>query len=866
MLPNLNSPDKPSIRTTRRRFTLINGAGTKVPDPSERVIPDVRGMAPAGAAKAYGLADLSILPVAAGKHPGSIVGKGWPSKSTTDTAQIDRTWSEHPDAGIAVHTGAAGLTFIDLDVDAVPDELAWLRTGVVQFSRAAEVKSERGHYGFATGDEIFTSGDLKLKDGTKVGEIRSGNSVIIASPSPHVHAETKNGEYRWRETDIGRPIPALPQEARSYLRPLGTRRQDGSGASPGSFSVEASGEAVQLAVREWTGNARPAKLAALVRWVENADAGTRNATRDALRIAASESRLGLFPFNDAIEGLRAATIASYRLRDESDKFSEHEYRRSVANGVGYAQSRSLDDIAAEAERGGVPGVSDGESESSEKRSHATMLVALALERFSLGISTESKPFGCHPDTPHVALDLRGGKLGLRQTLSRDFFRRYNAAPATAAITSACGVLEGEARETAPVDLYLRVASDAKAVYVDVADAANRVIEIASGTWQLVSTAPVMFRRTELTAAMPEPVRGGDVALLWRHINIDEADRPLLLAVLVDCLIQPSTAKNVVALTGEHGTAKSGTSRRLIALIDPSAVPLSAPPRDAEAWLSAASSRWVVGLDNLSGIPDWLSDAICRAATGEGTAKRQLYSDDSVVVSSFRRCVLLNGIDFGSVRGDLADRLVSFELQPITARATETALNEAWAADHPMILGGLLDLAAEVHALLPELPPSELPRMADFGRVLLAVDKILGTDGMQRYRERLSRAMANSALSSPFIEQLIDEKYDTGKAGLTAGEILNEVNQTRLGLSAPQGWPKSAKTVTALLKRNAPALRSMGWRIDNDGGANRNGTTRWSIHPGDLKSPKSDPKRSQTGKTGGESKRSDLRTRGMRRGR
>lgn len=141
-------------------------------------------------------------------------------KSSTDAEQIEDWWDTDPEPSIAIHTGASGLTFFDLDVDEIPEELAWLRTGIVQFSRAESVGSERGHYGFFTGDEIFTSGKLKLTDGTHVGEIRSGNTVVIVAPSKHPHAETKNGQYRWRPEDVKSPFPKLPSEARKYLRPL----------------------------------------------------------------------------------------------------------------------------------------------------------------------------------------------------------------------------------------------------------------------------------------------------------------------------------------------------------------------------------------------------------------------------------------------------------------------------------------------------------------------------------------------------------------------------------------------------------------------------------------------------------------------
>ena len=58
--------------------------------------------------------------------------------------------------------------------------------------------------------------------------------------------------------------------------------------------------------------------------------------------------------------------------------------------------------------------------------------------------------------------------------------------------------------------------------------------------------------------------------------------------------------------------------------------------------------------------------------------------------------------------------------------------QEWAAAQPAVLGAVLDLTARVLAELPTVRPERLPRMADFARVLAAVDAVLGTDGFGTY--------------------------------------------------------------------------------------------------------------------------------------
>ena len=58
---------------------------------------------------------------------------------------------------------------------------------------------------------------------------------------------------------------------------------------------------------------------------------------------------------------------------------------------------------------------------------------------------------------------------------------------------------------------------------------------------------------------------------------------------------------------------------------------------------AANNGYLLACDNLSGLPVWLSDALCRLASGGSFAVRQLYSDDEEVLFQAPRPILLNGI-------------------------------------------------------------------------------------------------------------------------------------------------------------------------------------------------------------------------------
>lgn len=173
------------------------------------VWPDVSGLPLAKAVVEYARAGLYVVPIEMGtKNAGSVLGVGWPAKSSRDPQIVAQWWAQHPNAGIGIHTGRSGLVVFDVDLDALPSDLAPLQTGLIHRSRA-DTDSVRGHYIFAD-DQIFTAGALRLGDGTKAGDIRSGNTIIVVEPTPHANG----GLYRCEHPGV---VPPLPQAARELL-------------------------------------------------------------------------------------------------------------------------------------------------------------------------------------------------------------------------------------------------------------------------------------------------------------------------------------------------------------------------------------------------------------------------------------------------------------------------------------------------------------------------------------------------------------------------------------------------------------------------------------------------------------------------
>jgi hypothetical protein len=199
--------------------------------------------------------------------------------------------------------------------------------------------------------------------------------------------------------------------------------------------------------------------------------------------------------------------------------------------------------------------------------------------------------------------------------------------------------------------------------------------------------PVRFRRPAGMLPLPEPIRGGSIDALREFVNVGHEDRPLLLGFLVAAL-NPVGPYPILDLFGEQGSAKSTSAKVIRALLDPSVGDLRAEPRDVRDLMIAATNSWVLTFDNLSYLPPWLADALCRLSTGGAMGARQLYTDTDEVLMEARRPVILTGIEELTVRSDLADRAFLMSLPRIDegARRSEAEFWQEFEVVKPRIRG------------------------------------------------------------------------------------------------------------------------------------------------------------------------------------
>lgn len=167
------------------------------------------------AALAYADAGWYVLPIdRATKHAGSVLGKGWPAKSSRDPKLIV-AWFAGASHGLALHCGRSGAVVFDVDrPDAMPDELrAEIKRAEPPMQRTRESDSERAHYVFAqpAGRSI---GNGNPKGWPKEwGEVRGRNGIIVVEPTPHEKA-AEGGLYQWGRLGV---VPTLGEAVAAQM-------------------------------------------------------------------------------------------------------------------------------------------------------------------------------------------------------------------------------------------------------------------------------------------------------------------------------------------------------------------------------------------------------------------------------------------------------------------------------------------------------------------------------------------------------------------------------------------------------------------------------------------------------------------------
>lgn len=479
----------------------------------------------------------------------------------------------------------------------------------------------------------------------------------------------------------------------------------------------------------------------------------------------------------------------------------------------------------------VPSFEDVPPPPQPESSQKDQLVALAgdLELFN---DDRDEPYARIEQDEHLET-WRIGSGRFRVWLAHRFFQTEETAPSSSALNDAIQVIRGRALfDGERRELANRFTWHNGVLWYDLADDEWRAVRIDGDGWDLVPDPPPLFRRYshQQPQVAPTPTDATDLPeLLSPYINVErEGEALLLLSVWLVTALLAEVPRPILILFGPQGSAKTFVAKLLRRLIDPSETPMPRFPNNDAEMAQTLDHHAAPFFDNVSKLSQRQSDTLCRAVTGDGFTKRKLYTDNEDVLYSFKRVLLLNGINIPAQKPDLLDRSLLIRLNRIQEehRQEEEELWNEFEQDRPLILGSMFKALSVAMAIRPSVDLGTLPRMADWTRWGYAVAEAIGLGGerfLEAYRSNQQaqnqEALASHPLGAAVTVFMEDRDQWSGTPSETLEQLEKVAEEESIDTSAKL-WPGAANWLRRRLNEVEPNLREDGIEIGGTRGDDR----------------------------------------------
>jgi hypothetical protein len=291
------------------------------------------------------------------------------------------------------------------------------------------------------------------------------------------------------------------------------------------------------------------------------------------------------------------------------------------------------------------------------------------------------------------------------------------------------------------------------------------------------------------------------------------------------------------------------------------MPTRGPPKELrDAYVGAINSALLV-FNNLTSMPDWLSDVLCVITEGSGDSRRGLFTDADESVVYACSPAMLTAVTNIVTKGDLGARTLYAALAPVleSERKTEPDLWREFNDSAPEILGALCTSLSVGLRRLPTIK-SNLPRMATYAKFAMACETAFWPKGTfaAAFENNVQKAVAEllesnvavmtlrsfledrliikepehphcvwsgtaSQLHTALTEWIRKPESEAAKAHQRAGDERNPALQTLTAARLREaiqnvkdvissGWPKTPNHLTAILREAGPQLRKVGISI------------------------------------------------------
>jgi hypothetical protein len=408
-----------------------------------------------------------------------------------------------------------------------------------------------------------------------------------------------------------------------------------------------------------------------------------------------------------------------------------------------------------------------------------------------------------------------GNLTFSRWLVHQYYSLFQDSPKANAVKDAINtILSIEEFENHNYqEVFIRIAYRKDKIYIDLVNEASEVIEISKEGWNIIKNPPVKFIHMDTMRPLPVPKRNGDISKIRSIFQMTDQQFQLWLSFIFGCF-NPKGPFPVLVLEGTSGSGKTLLSEITKAIVDPAFAPVRTLPKTEEDLLVMAQKNWLLVFDNLSGISNRMSDALCKLSTGGGFTRRKLYTNSEESVITATRPVIVNGIEHITRRQDLADRAIVLSLPYISPESRKTKA-EIW-DEFEQLSGSIIGFFCNaVSMALKKYPNTEIkqkPRMADFAKWVTAAEPSLGfKDGefldvfMKNRQEIAEEAIEHDVLVFSIIETMKNKSVLEGPASYILDCLKSSVP---LSYAESVEWVPPNKLKSAIT-RIEPILLSNG---------------------------------------------------------
>ena len=382
-------------------------------------------------------------------------------------------------------------------------------------------------------------------------------------------------------------------------------------------------------------------------------------------------------------------------------------------------------------------------------------------------------------------------------------------------------------------IHTRIAQTRDAIYYDLGSKDYTAIKITKkkvSTIKINEETPLFIRPSSLFQQV-KPKYDDPNALdkLVDFMLIQDGDKIIFKIHLIASFLE-SCATPIPIATGSAGSSKSTFVSSFKRIVDPSGMSqqhnLIGFPKKIDDLISIESNRYVIAFDNVSSIDQEMSDELCRATTGGGSAGRKLYTNSDEAITSYKNKICLNGIVPSLNYPDLQTRIINYPRKPLDEnnRLSEEKFEEKFQSLLPNVLGCIFTTLQKTLKIYPKIKEKITPRqrLADFETWGECIAQCLGyEDGqfLQAYDRKLKEDTINAKESHVIVDLIVTLMKETNVYEKQVKTLLDDLRklaeEDSIDIKSKYVWfPKIPNQLTRELVIVDPILKNLGFRVEN----------------------------------------------------